>query len=77
MLAIVIRAILSWIPYNESIRGVYNFFEQVTKPIMDSVYKITADRLILSGFDLTPMVAYFLLYALKRIILSSTFLYYG
>lgn len=64
-LAIIIKALLSWIPYNQSLKGVYNFLEAVTKPIFDVAYKVTKNKLIYNGIDFTPLLAYFVLHLLK------------
>ena len=58
-IAIVIRAILSWFPYNRNIKGLYDILDKVTDPIMEAVYKITDGRTNLNGIDFSPMVAYF------------------
>lgn len=64
-IAIVIRAVLSWFPYNSSMRSLYDFLEKITNPIMEAVYKITDGRANLNGVDFSPMIGYFGLHLIK------------
>ena len=64
---IIVRVILSWIsydPHNQIIRIIYQVSEPILRPIRD-VLPITG-----MGFDLSPIVAFFLLGLLKKILLS-------
>ncbi|MDO4711009.1 MAG: YggT family protein [Peptostreptococcaceae bacterium] len=68
LLAIFAQSILTWMPYNKTLKGVYDFLGKVTDPILSRVYRLTSNKLISGGLDLTPMVACLLLYAVKRAI---------
>ena len=64
---IIIRVVLSWIshnPSNQVIRIIYQVSEPILKPIRE-ILPITG-----MGFDLSPLVAFFLLGLLKKILLS-------
>lgn len=67
--AIVIRAVLTWVPYNESLKGVYDFLDKVTDPIFNFIKRLAGDRLIVGNVDLTPMAAYFLLYLVRLLLI--------
>lgn len=69
LLTIFLKAILSWIPYDRSLKGMYDFFEKVTDPIMSLAYRLTGNRLISNGVDFTPLVACAILYVFKRIVI--------
>ena len=64
---IIIRVVLSWIshnPSNQFIRIIYQVSEPILKPIRE-ILPITG-----MGFDLSPIVAFFLLGLLKKILLA-------
>ena len=64
---IIVRVILSWIshnPSNQFIRIIYQVAEPILKPIKE-ILPITG-----MGFDFSPIVAFFLLGLLKKILLS-------
>ena len=64
---IIVRVILSWIshnPSNQFIRIIYQVSEPILKPIKE-ILPITG-----MGFDFSPIVAFFLLGLLKKILLS-------
>ena len=64
---IIVRVVLSWIshnPSNQFIRIIYQVSEPILKPIRE-ILPITG-----MGFDLSPVVAFFLLGLLKKILLS-------
>jgi len=64
---IIVRVILSWIshnPSNQFIRIIYQVSEPILKPIREIL------PLAGMGFDLSPVVAFFLLGLLKKILLS-------
>ena len=64
---IIVRVILSWIshnPSNQFIRIIYQVSEPILKPIRE-ILSITG-----MGFDFSPIVAFFLLGLLKKILLS-------
>jgi len=64
---IIVRVILSWIshnPSNQFIRIIYQVSEPILKPIRE-ILPITG-----MGFDFSPIVAFFLLGLLKKILLS-------
>lgn len=68
-IAIVIRAILTWFPYNRDFKPVYEFLDTITNPIMDFTDKITDGRTNFNGIDFSPMAAYFGLYLLKVLLI--------
>ena len=64
---IIVRVVLSWIshnPSNQFIRIIYQVSEPILKPIREML-PITG-----MGFDLSPIVAFFLLGLLKKILLA-------
>ena len=64
---IIVRVVLSWIshnPSNQFIQIIYQVSEPILKPIRE-ILPITG-----MGFDLSPIVAFFLLGLLKKILLS-------
>ena len=64
---IIVRVVLSWIshnPSNQFIQIIYQVSEPILKPIRE-ILPITG-----MGFDLSPVVAFFLLGLLKKILLS-------
>jgi len=66
-LIIIVRVVLSWIshnPSNQFIRIIYQVSEPILKPIRE-ILPITG-----MGFDLSPIVAFFLLGLLKKILLA-------
>ena len=72
-LAIVIRAIMTWFPYNHNMKVVYDFLDAITNPIMDFVYKITDGRTNFNGADFSPMIAYFGLHLIKIVLYRFRF----
>ncbi|SVD08061.1 uncharacterized protein METZ01_LOCUS360915 [marine metagenome] len=64
---IIVRVVLSWIshnPSNQFIQIIYQVSEPILKPIREIL------PIIGMGFDLSPIVAFFLLGLLKKILLS-------
>ena len=64
---IIVRVVLSWISHNSSnqfIRIIYQVSAPILKPIRE-ILPITG-----MGFDLSPIVAFFLLGLLKKILLA-------
>ena len=64
---IIVRVVLSWIshnPSNQFIQIIYQVSEPILKPIRE-ILPLTG-----MGFDLSPIVAFFLLGLLKKILLS-------
>ena len=64
---IIVRVVLSWVshnPSNQFIQIIYQVSEPILKPIRE-ILPITG-----MGFDLSPVVAFFLLGLLKKILLS-------
>ena len=67
LIIIIVRVVLSWIshnPSNQFIRIIYQVSEPILKPIRE-ILPITG-----MGFDLSPIVAFFLLGLLKKILLA-------
>ena len=65
---IIVRVVLSWIshnPSNQFIRIIYQVSEPILKPLRE-ILPITG-----MGFDLSPIVAFFLLGLLKKILLAQ------
>ena len=64
---IIVRVVLSWIshnPSNQFIQIIYQVSEPILKPIRE-ILPLTG-----MGFDLSPIVAFFLLGFLKKILLA-------
>ena len=65
---IMIRVVLSWIPhnpYNQLIQLVYQITDVVLKPLRDFFPLQTA------GVDFTPIIAFFLLGFIKKILIMA------
>ena len=73
-LIIVIQALLTWLPFDESLKAVYKFFNKITGPLMDFTYKITGNKLIFNGIDFTPMVLIVALGFLNKMIVRLAIL---
>lgn len=64
-LILLIRVLMSWFqpdPYNPIVRVLYNLTEPVLKPIRDVLPRM-------GMIDLSPLVAFLLLFALRTIII--------
>jgi len=68
---IFIRIILSWIPHNNS-HPLVNIVYQITDPILIPIQGIIPPSR-LGGFDISPIIALFLLNFLRNTILSLLF----
>ena len=67
-LIIMVRIFLSWIPhdpYNQFIRIIYSIADSILTPIRDAV------PIQGMGFDFSPIIAFFLLGFLKKIVLLA------
>lgn len=73
-LIIIIQALLTWLPFDESLKAVYKFFNKITGPLMDFTYKITGNKLIFNGIDFTPMVLIVALGFLRKMIVGLAIL---
>lgn len=65
--AILLNAVLSWFP----IQGLYEFkrtLDRIVNPILEPIQKILYRYVNLGGIDISPIVALFLLSALRRIL---------
>ena len=64
----MVRIFLSWIPhdpYNQVIRIIYSIADSILNPIRDAV------PIQGMGFDFSPIIAFFLLGFLKKIVLLA------
>ncbi len=67
-IVIMIRIFLSWIPhdpYNQFIRVIYKVADSILRPIRDAI------PIQGMGFDFSPIIAFFLLGFLKKVILFA------
>ena len=67
-LIVMVRIFLSWIPhdpYNQVIRIIYSIADSILNPIRDAV------PIQGMGFDFSPIIAFFLLGFLKKIVLLA------
>ncbi len=65
-LAILVRVILSWVrvdPYNPLVRVLY----QITEPILAPFRRVIPPT---AGLDFSPLVAFFVLEVLRRLLIS-------
>ena len=62
---IIARAILSWF-IRDPRDKVYRFLYGITEPVLAPIRRILPDM----GLDLSPLIAFFILQVLKRLILS-------
>ena len=68
MIAIFIRAILSWVPIGPR-HPVVTFFNQVTEPVLQPIRRFMPR---MGAMDLSPLIALFLIF-LIRMLLSGAF----
>ena len=57
-LAIVADALLSWLPYSETIYNIRNVLQRVTYPITEPIRKLLSPLTQSIGIDITPIIAY-------------------
>lgn len=66
ILAIIIRAILSWVPGVRALQPVARFFNGITDPLLEPVRRRLPS---MGGLDFSPMVAILLIWAVEYILL--------
>ena len=71
MLAFILRAILTWIPYNPSWKGMYDFLDKVASPIMEPIDRLVGDRMVYRSIDFRPVLAYLVLYFIRSILIGA------
>jgi YggT family protein len=68
ILAIIIRAILSWFPPSRTLAPVTAMLNQATDPVLSPIRR----RLpLLGGFDLSPIVAILLIGVVESLLLTA------
>ncbi len=60
-LAIVIDALLSWVPYNETVYKIRQVLSLVTEPIVSPIRKLLSPITSGIGIDFSPVVAIILI----------------
>ena len=70
---LIIRAIVSWLPYNDKIAIFVEIVNKITEPIVDFVYKITFGKLIMKSVDFTVLFAYLLLSFIRSALIRALF----
>lgn len=67
ILAIIIRAVLSWFPRAQAIAPVAVFLDQATDPILTPIRRRLPP---VSGFDFSPIVAILLISVVRSVLLG-------
>lgn len=65
-LAIIIRAVLSWLPGISALQPVARFFNKITDPLIEPIRRRLPP---LGGFDLSPVVAVLLIWLVESVLL--------
>ena len=66
ILAIIIRAILSWLPGVSALQPVARFFNTITDPLIEPIRRRLPSA---GGLDLSPLVAIVLIWLVESILL--------
>ena len=66
-LAIIIRAVLSWLPGVSALQPVARFFNRITDPLIEPIRRRLPP---LGGFDVSPIVAVLLIWLVESILLA-------
>ena len=62
---LIIRAVLSWVrvsPYNRMVQLIY----RITEPVLEPIRRVLSPHA--AGIDFSPVIAFFLIYLLKRLV---------
>jgi YggT family protein len=65
-LAIIIRAVLSWLPGIAALQPVARFFNKITDPLIEPIRRRLPS---MGGLDLSPVVAVLLIWLVENILL--------
>ena len=65
-LAIIIRAVLSWLPGVSALQPVARFFNKITDPLIEPIRRRLPP---VGGFDVSPIVAVLLIWLVESILL--------
>ena len=57
-LAIIIDALLSWVPYNEAIYKIRTVLQQITYPVTEPIRRLLSPITYRIGIDITPIIAF-------------------
>jgi YggT family protein len=66
-LAIIIRAVLSWLPGVSALQPVARFFNKITDPLIEPIRRRLPP---VGGFDVSPIVAVLLIWVVESILLA-------
>jgi YggT family protein len=66
ILAIIIRAVLSWVPGVEALQPVARFFNRITDPLLEPVRRLLPP---MGGLDFSPVAAILLIWVVEYILL--------
>jgi YggT family protein len=66
-LAIIIRAVLSWLPGIPALQPVARFFNKITDPLIEPIRRRLPS---VGGLDLSPVVAVLLIWLVENILLG-------
>lgn len=67
MLAIIIRAVLSWFPSSRTLTPVTGMLDTVTNPVLSPIRRLLP---VFGGFDLSPLVAVFVISIAESLLLG-------
>lgn len=66
ILALIIRAILSWLPGVSALQPIARFFNMITDPLIEPIRR----RLpLMGGLDLSPLAALLLIWLVENVLL--------
>jgi YggT family protein len=66
-LAIIVRAVLSWLPGVSALQPVARFFNKITDPLIEPIRRRLPP---VGGFDVSPIVAVLLIWVVESILLA-------
>ena len=66
-LAIIIRAILSWLPGISALQPIARFFNKITDPLIEPIRRRLPSA---GGIDFSPIVAVLLIWVVETILLT-------
>lgn len=67
LLAIIIRAVLSWLPGVSALQPIARFFNKITDPLIEPIRRRLPSA---GGIDFSPLVAILLIWLVETILLT-------
>lgn len=69
-LAVVVDAILSWIPFNENVYKIRQVLGKITSPVMEPVRKLISPLTFRIGIDISPIIAILLIDVVTTVLIG-------